>query len=64
LKGVDKQHLNGGDKQYFKASDKQYFNGGDKQCSEGDKQGLTWINSTLKVINIISKKVINSISRR
>jgi len=63
----DKQYLNRGDKQYFKPGvnegDKQYFNEGDKQYfKESDKQYLTWINSTLKVINIISKKVINSTS--
>jgi hypothetical protein len=62
----DKQYLNGGDKQYFKpgvnGGDKQYFNEGDQQYfKESDKQYLTWINSTLKVINIISK-VISSTS--
>jgi hypothetical protein len=68
LNGGDKQYFKGSDKQYFKpgvnGGDKQYFNDSDKQYSKGsDKQCLTWINSTLKVINIISK-VINSTSMK
>jgi len=62
---LDKQHFKS-DKHYFKEGDKQYFNIGDKllysTLKEVNKQCLTWINSILKVINIISKKVINSTS--